>query len=446
MVAAGASAPESHIASLIPQTGVLAALAFLPTLLFYFMSPSGEVSSLTPGMMLACVVAIGAALLGRHKPLASIRTVDFAACVGLILFAIAAHFVIAVLNGGGFEPMRSALSGFVLVLALMGGLSIATVLASNDDSIDQAVAIVRGILIAFAILSITGIRLWPGSWEKPVFPFTEPSHFALMLNPFLAHAVFANKGIRRGIWLIVGLAIAYAGQSLTLLACVLAMGLMCMSLRGIAFFSLLVFVGSKFVELAYFEDRVNFGSDTRNISSLVYRQGWELLQDSIERTSGWGIGFQQLGYVPFNSPAADFLYSITRSDLNLTDGGFLLSKTVSEFGIVGVFMIAIYSYAFARALIAIRRSSRDSSTSIPRSLFFSWCVICSFSMDIIVRGLGYFSGQSLLFLSALCIMVNGRALLSRRQTQAYPSEADIGTDDRSLANRHARKSGASYLA
>ncbi len=421
--------PESRTASLIVQTIVLAVLAFSPTLLFYFLSPSGAVSSLAPGTILACIVAMGIVMLGRHRAMTSIRVVDFMVYVGLILFVIAAHFVVAMLVGGGFEPLRSILSCVLLVLMFMGSLAIATILAENDDSIDRAVAIVRWILIVFGVLSIAGLRLWPGGWEKPVFPFTEPSHFALMLNPFLAHAIFGNKGIRRGLWLSAGLVIAYESESLTLLVCVMAAGVMCMSLRGILFFTFIAITGLGLVDLSYFTDRLNFGSDTRNISSLVYIQGWELLRDSIERTSGWGIGFQQLGYGPFNSPAADLLYSITASDFNLTDGGFLLSKFISELGVIGIFLMLAYVFVFARSLMAFRLYMQGLLPEVPRSLFFSLCVICSFSIDIVVRGLGYFSGQSLLFLSALCIMLNGKALLARHK-RAHRREVGIDPDGR----------------
>jgi hypothetical protein len=394
---------------MIAPAVALMALTFLPTLFFYFLSPTSAVTSLATGTMVACAVGLGLTLFGLGRQMTSAWIVNSLSVVGGLLLLLTAHFVIALLLDGGFEPSRMAYSCVSLIAMLLGGMAIAAVLEKSGDSVDQAIAITRWSLIGCAILSVADINLWPGGWEKPIFPFTEPSHFALILNPFLAHACFANRGLRRAVWIIIGLSIAYTTESLTLAICVAGTGLMCMSLRGIVLSIVGGLASLKFLNLAYFIDRLNFSPDTKNISSLVYIQGWELLRDSLERTSYWGVGFQQLGRGSFNSPAADKLFAMTRTDFNITDGGFLLSKTISELGIVGLLFMVIYGRFFFLSLIAVRKPPNELQGEIPHSVFFAMCVICSFAMEILVRGLGYFSGESLLFVTSLFITAHYRA-------------------------------------
>jgi hypothetical protein len=56
--------------------------------------------------------------------------------------------------------------------------------------------------------------------------------------------------------------------------------------------------GLQLVDLTYFTDRLALSHSSSNLSALVYLQGVELIEEALETTRAWGIGFQQLGFAP----------------------------------------------------------------------------------------------------------------------------------------------------
>lgn len=388
---------------------VLAMLCFVPSGAFYFFGQSGgAITSLAPGTILVCLIFLGMILIGRKDAISATRLANYTSLVAAVTGAIIVHFVGSVAVGSGTEPMR-ALQSLPLLMLLMGGsIALATLLRQTAASLNKAIALIRWALVGLTILAILGIQP-PTIWEKSIFPFSEPSHLALVLNPFLMHACISNRGVSRGFWIAAGLAIAYVAQSLTMMAGMVLTSMICLPLIGIVAALTIAAASSAFVDLSYFVARLDFNPDTQNLSTLVYRQGWELVGDAMQRTSGWGVGFQQLGYAPFRSPSADVLYSILRDDANTRDGGFLLAKIVSEFGLVGWLMALAYLGVSSRAALLARRMAQRRAVTPPAQVAFAWCVICSFAVDMFVRDVGYFAGSVLLFLSSLYIIWEQRS-------------------------------------
>ena len=60
-----------------------------------------------------------------------------------------------------------------------------------------------------------------------------------------------------------------------------------------------------FGDIDYFVGRAVLSADSDNTSVLVLLQGWETARMSIERTHGWGAGFQQFGVTNFGGEIAD---------------------------------------------------------------------------------------------------------------------------------------------
>ena len=391
-------------------TLALAALCFLPAGLFYFFADHG-VSSLAPGTIAACLIFLAIAISSGQGAISADRLANYVSLGVVIASVVLVHLVIADAIEVGGQPTRALTSLPVLMLMLAGAASLAALLQRNSPILDEAIAFVRWLLVGLDLLAIAGYHPWPGLWDKPVFPFSEPSHFALAANPFLMHACVKNRGLKRGLWIFGSLTLAYLGRSLTMMVGVAVAGVICLPVYGLIGVSAIAVLSVPLMNIRYFTDRLDFDAGVKNLSSLVYREGWELFGDAITRSSGWGVGFQQLGYAPFRSPSADAIYVILHNDLNLRDGGFLLAKLGSEFGIFGVLLIIAYLILATRVSLLARRVAQGTAPEIPSHIVLSLCSICTFSVDIFVRDVGYFSGSVLLFVSSLYMLWANRDLV-----------------------------------
>ena len=79
---------------------------------------------------------------------------------------------------------------------------------------------------------------------------------------------------------------------------------------------------------------------------------------------------------------------------NLYDGGFLLSKIITEFGIIGIifsFVILVYIFlSFLRLRFIITKTALNIFKFTPREILMN-AVIYSFIIELLFRGYGYFS-------------------------------------------------------
>lgn len=382
----------------------LVAITFLPATMFFLVGTSSQAT----GLALASAVVIG--LFAFRLPSFPIRArlVTWLAIVAMTILVIMAHLIVARLihpvdYGRAFQSLL--ILGLVLVAAffLAGGLT-----ARGGESIPRAATIIRSLFLVSALLSI--LKIQPPNagvmvqLEKSVFPFVEPSHFALAFTPFLLHACVTVSGWKRYAWIALGFIIAYLNQSLTLVVGSILVAIICLPVFqtvAAAVVSTLLF---QYVDLDYFTSRLDFGTTSRNLSNLVYRQGWELLGDSISRTGGWGIGFQQLGSVPFDSPTADLIYRILLNDSNLRDGGFTAAKLVSELGFLGLALVVGYFIMALRVGWGLRRHALGTRSISSPTLLFAGAMMCGFAIELLVRGLGYFSGSTFLAMASILVL------------------------------------------
>jgi len=386
-------------------TAVLMITSFVPAAVFYLAGTASH----APGVVAAsCVLA----LIYGIAPEQSRRGLTLERWIVVVVFVVlvlAIHLLIASL----FHDTalgRAMLSLLVLAALLSGAFMVSAILNRvSDASLERALAFIRIVFVVFAALSVLGIQLVAVSQyvssEKSVFPFAEPSHFAIAFSPLLFHACLVNRGWRQIFWLIVGFAIAYLLRNLSLVVATGAAALVCLPISRLLPAGLALVAAMGLLDIDYFTDRLDLTAQTQNLSTLIYRQGWELVLDAVQRTGGWGIGFQQLGFVPFDSPSANVLFRILRSDSNILDGGFVAAKLLSELGAIGLALILAYIYLGARLGWKLRRSIA-SGTSLPPKLVFSGAVVCGYSIELFVRGLGYFSGSALLLIAAILMMRN----------------------------------------
>ena len=241
---------------------------------------------------------------------------------------------------------------------------------------------------------------------KPCFPFEEPSQFALWAAPFLIFIMgYLNQERRRLVVLLLAFLSAYSANTTFGLFALVAFVLIVdyeNTIRWSLVFILSV-VAYAVVDIMlnnfYISERImelRLGS-IRNMSTLVYLQGWENVKNTIE-IYPQGLGFQNLGTEPPNDISYK-IRSIAFADVNRKDGGFLFSKLFSEFGFSLVPILLACIYWFTRQYkVAITICEKKAKSvlflylSLLVPLFARDAAYFSYSTFYIFFGAGYLNG------------------------------------------------------
>lgn len=388
--------------------GLLLPVTFLPTLIFYLVGTGSQ----SPGLGVTALLVVLLYAAGVAPNSDKISLGNWLLVSLLLVVLLMSHLVVAtILQSADFG--RAAQSAPVAALMLVAAACLAHGLAAFDDRVIARVTnIIRGLFIGFGVLAIVGVQP-PTALvnEKVVFPFAEPSHYALAFAPFLIHGCVLTTPTKRYALLLTAFAIAFSLQSLSLVVATVLAAVVSVKPVPLVLGSAAAWLISTYVDLDYYTVRLDFSEDSQNLSALVYRQGWELIGDALARTKGWGLGFQQLGVGPINSPTADLIYRILRDDANLRDGGFTAAKVISEFGIFGIAMAAMLGVVAIKAAWQLRAgASRRSSIGGLTQLSNSFIV--GYSIEAYVRGIGYFSGTTILVLAGLIYLHQRRDRLA----------------------------------
>jgi hypothetical protein len=378
--------------SLVVCFTVLASIAFLPATVFYLL----PVSSPATGVALASIGVFLLSLAGLVVTPRWLRMAPWSLAIGLVIAALAAHLLFAAFQHQ-VDVVRALQSAVLLILVLLVVPLVTDMFERQEQVLARAASLICVLFVIFGILGVLRIQP-PGSsialsLEKSVFPFVEPSHYALAFTPFLIHACVSQRGWRRYLWLVTAFVLAYLLKSLSLVVGATVAAFICLPWIQIGLGGAIIFAITQLVSIDYFTERLDFELSSANISTLVYRQGWELMADAMYRTNWWGVGFQQLGYAPFNSPTSDLLYRILHSDSNLMDGGFTAAKMISELGLIGVAILAFYLWAAFWTARFLRASALRAGQSTSPALLFVCAMICGTALEMFVRGEGYFSGS-----------------------------------------------------
>ncbi len=383
--------------SLIINFSIFIISCLIPTTFFYVFQTSSQAF----GVAVSAILLIGLSSLGIANRPSSHGFILFLISTLIFLIFIFTHGLIAsILQNMQF--IRLIQSIILLGFMIIGGYFISYSVFRNDEEIIiKSAGYFTLFFIFIGVLGILGIRpLESAISNNPVFPFTEPSHYAITFMPFLLFLCVIIKTYSKILLLILTLIIAFFLQSLSLVTGILIIAVIVMDIRLVAIGFAVLITAAGFLDLTYFSSRLNFGYDSNNLSALIYLQGWELSFDSIYRSFGWGIGFQQLGYGDFNSPAADIVFRLLGNDANLKDGGFMLAKATSELGIFGFAGILVLSAMAGKAGWNLRQIATRRKES-PASAILAMSVICGYVLEIFVRGIGYFSGSAMLLIGAI---------------------------------------------
>ena len=386
---------------------LLAGLLFVPGGLGFFV----DGLSFATGTALIAVVVI--LLVGTQQIPFNAREVQGAFAITVVaVFAILTHllFAYAIDRDPGFDFGRALLSMALMALILFSVPAICEGVIGGDNKLRLIVKVMCGIFALIAVLSLLQIQPpSPSSGTKPTFPYTEPSFLGFSMPACLIFTLLRSSTPIRLVILGVFLALGYLLSNFTIIAAcgLAAVVTLPLSWLGVGIgFGVIALAG---LDLTYYTDRLNFDwANSSNLSSLVYVQGWQMLQESVFRTYGWGIGFQQLGVVYTNVPASIRINALLGFDLNLQDGGFVLSKVVSEMGFVGALLVGGYLYVAAKSLAGLKFAREGVRAMTDSELFARTCVIGYF-IELVIRGTNYFTGTFVLMLSgALYLMTRRR--------------------------------------
>jgi hypothetical protein len=391
----------------MPLRLLLWLVLFLPTIFFFF----GLGSSLAAGVGATAAIVL---MLGLSVP-GEVRSGVFrglALTVPIVIFVL-----IHLLGAATFLPIdfgRSLGSLVLLVVTIAAGVVLGRIFfLSPDRIIARAIFFCFLVLCGSAALGIAGVRVpSPRPYSQPVFPFTEPSHFALVMTPVLMFCCIWSRGWKRAILIGIGLAIAFALQSLTMVVALVS--IVFVSARGLLFpaAAVVAAIAGSLLDLAYYTDRLDL-SNTNNMSVLVFVQGWQLAIDGFLRSFGWGVGFQQLGLHGAHVSATDLLYLLVGNEVNLLDGGLTFAKLSGEFGVFGIALSAVFVIIAGFSVFRLRKLSRATS-QLEAAKTFAYCIMMAYPIELFVRGLGYFTPTFLLVIAALRVLQDARALSVRK--------------------------------
>lgn len=401
---------------------LLSLLLFLPPVLpFLLNAPSFMV-----GTLMICVlslIAYAGGLIRVDHPDYFRRALMTAAVVAA--FALA-HLAVCYM----FHPVAlgRALQTLPIIIVFLAAtpLVISVVIDKPDSTIDRAVLWVVCCYILFALLSIVGVQP-PGYYgEKPTFPFTEPSFLAFTIAPVLIYFCVTRSFFWRWTALAAIAGFAVTVSNLTTLATSLVVMVAFARWWQIGAALLAGVLMWPYVDQDYFLDRLNFDVDSVNITALVYVQGWQLLDESLRTTQGWGLGVQQLGAGYTNTIASYRINQLMGRDVNLLDGGFLLAKMGSEFGIFGLAALAGFTGFAGIALLRLRAVAQRRA-SYPRSVLLCYASVVGSVVEIYLRGSTYFTGTMLLLASALLYLIRDRVAQRAeiRQRMDEPATAPV---------------------
>ena len=416
--------------SMGPLLCVLVCLLVTPSLLV----ATSMASSQALGTSLTAILAIGAALNTPGR-LGLVRSV--ARWLPFALLAVVVHLVIAS-QFSNVAIGRALASLVVLPLLVIGAASFAELLLRlSPTSLGK---LLRGAITLLLIIGALGcaglLQPFQSNYPRSVFPFTEPSHFALLLTPVLVAACAVSPMPHRILYIGLALAETVVLQNLTMVVGCLLAAVTCLQLRYLSLMLLLALPVSGMLDLSYYANRIDLSNEeNNNLSALVYLQGWQMLNEAWQNTYGFGLGFQQLGVSGTKVDSAVIIQKLVGDDQNLLDGGFTIAKIIAEFGVFGVMSLLGYFAISLKALTVLRSSIKKTSSTHP-VILFSAGVILAYWLELAVRGAGYFTPGGLIMLAALLVWTSiFRYGVARRKLSARTGRAKVALQVDNMQDR-----------
>jgi len=369
-------------------------------------------SSFSAGLMVNVIIVIlyGLAFIDRgHR----IYINNLKIKILVIILLLGLHGYVSYIFNNNFEVMRFQWSLIFSVLIFIGSIFFYKIANSwTDREAGAKLGLVYVILLATGYIGLTGFSPFspdgaflPGG-GKPAFFFNEPSHYALAFLPFLLLMCITSNIRSRLICIISSVVLGLLYQSLTLLIGCALISVLTIPIHKFLFLlmvcGLIAFIFG--VDADYYFQRVKLVDELSiNLSNLVFFSGWERAVSSFYYSFGLGLGFQQFGIIEDQGEIMAIINMLTHdANINVLDGGSVAPKLIGEFGIFGIIMIICYLRLFIKTFTRIRAQIQTGKHYTANYYYlFSLCSVIMYSIDLFVRGTGYFSSTGFIFISSL---------------------------------------------
>lgn len=377
---------------------------FAPPLIMVFL----EQSSLAIGMLF---VAVLFHILFIKFKVINYRVVALSSII--IMSALVSTF-----TSPDMKPIMSALALIFIYTSAIKFIKYIQGVADSDGK--KALEYLYYLLVIIGILGVLAyikIGNYAGK-NYPVFPFAEPSHFALAYAPIAyCYQMINSKRLvlsLRTVLITFLLGVLYPNLTLIVVGALqflllprkISVPVMIFAAIGISVY--LLQMGMAGVD--YFYYRIFFDYSNLNLSNLVYLQGWEAAWIALKESYGLGLGFQQNGS---QSPGffTVLISQINSGELNRLDGGFLASKLVSEAGIFGLIFVLVLIKKTLRVFL------KRNKYTLPLFLLLFYSLLLSIIVELLFRGYGYFSPTLIMLVAYLSIDIHNSQKSNIRYVQ-----------------------------
>ena len=377
---------------------IFVSLYFLPSFIFVFFKQS----SLAVGIIAISLLIIAFNFhyimkreIGRNGLLLFIAII-------LLLFCESLYSIVEFNDG---KPMMS-IPAIIAMITAAWSLSV-RISESNEDFVKSTLKFTLYLFLIFGWLAVFR-TIDIGNYAlkgKGAFPFSEDSHYALCAG-FLSCIVGSVSSKKERIFILVNITIqAILFPNLTLLVfSFICCFLFWFSKRFLILSAILciAIISGAFVIQSmqgtaagdYFLSRMDLSTNSNNLTTLVFLQGIDDSRRAIEETYGIGLGFQRAGTDEVGVYGF-IIEGLTGGEYNRTDGGFLSSKVITEFGILGLIISILY-------LFKVMKCVKEYNTSENLVIKMAASAMIAFSIEFFLRGYGYFS-PSLILVVALTL-------------------------------------------
>lgn len=381
-----------------------------------FFSIYSSASSTTSGLLAATVIVF--LILLRYDKFVKIPVNWAIILIGMLLW------ILLIIPGvGGVQyPLKSYLSLLIAIFLWFFVFFIETWFEKCDNH--TCYRLMQRAWIILAVIGWLGfffkIRLFGyAKIPRSIFPFSEPSHFAIVAGPIYMAAFFLTSNKTKLFILINIVFQAMLFHNLSLFVYAVLIALIACQIRMRKTLIPILFTGlilsilvGVFIEnpvyMQYCANRLTLSSkDNKNLTSLVVLQGIYAARDSLIDTGGVGLGFQMLGTEKPNKITKIITTIMNGIELSRPEGGFIAAKLIAELGVVGILLTGFAFMAMLRSFFWLRQYWRmHMQVILKRSnsqlkLVIAHSLIVGFFVEMFLRGIGYFSLGVIFFIFSL---------------------------------------------
>lgn len=344
----------------------------------------------------------------------------------LCLFFTTYNVLIVLQNECNTYILKSLAS---LILIFIFGLGIKKItgklVQKSDFLLHRKINQIFKILLLSNFFSVAFEKIVFSSARPSGLFFSEPSHTAFLIAPITL--LFAlQKNVVFVSWGLLSMVLAYSSSGIATLL------ILIVSIYALFLFRAFIYlrIGSfqtGFLAITVFIilialtdpntlDRLNGllsssnNSSDRNLSSLVYLNGWMAAFEYLKQTNFFGIGFNLMGCEGgIETDLKSAIINIADVYLNYNDGSFLFSKMLSEFGLLSAFFVLFLTFNFFKmfAIIASNIFHKNPTEYFTELGFALYSISFVF---IFVRSTDYFSLSSTYLMIGYYLFHNGRLL------------------------------------